>query len=107
MTCEVEVMRTYDELGIISNKIAKYLRKKDFSAHAGHPLIGVSLYPPMVKQAGIVWLGFSGIMISLEYGPRFRLAAVFTSIENLLFSEENGHNWIKDYCDSCRRCIKE
>ena len=83
LKCQVEVMRTYDKLGIISNKIANYLRKKGFSAHAGHPLMGAALYPPMAQQAGLAWLGYSGIMISPEFGPRFRLTAVYTSIENL------------------------
>ncbi len=107
LNCQHEVMRTYDELGIISNKISRFLRKKGFSAHAGHPLMGAALYPPMAQRAGLAWIGYSGIMISPEYGPRFRLTAVYTSIENLPFSEDNEHAWVREYCDQCRRCIKE
>lgn len=107
LKCQVEVMRTYDKLGIISNKISKYLRKKGFSAHADHPLMGAALYPPMAQLAGLAWLGYSGIMISPEFGPRFRLTAVYTSIENLPFSKKNEHSWVEKYCDSCRKCIKE
>ncbi|NPD89936.1 MAG: epoxyqueuosine reductase [Asgard group archaeon] len=105
--CLHEVLRTYDDLGIVSNKIAKFLRRKGFSAHAGHPLMGAALYPPMAQSAGIAWLGYSGIMISPEFGPRFRLAAVFTSIENFPEAEVNEQSWISDYCNKCRKCIKE
>ena len=107
LKCQIEVMRTYDDLGIVSNKITKYLRKKGFSAHAGHPLMGAALYPPMAQMAGIAFLGYSGIVISPEYGPRFRLTAIYTSIENLPDKTENEHAWIRDYCKQCKRCINE
>ena len=105
--CQHEVMGTYDKLGIISNKLTKFLRKKGFAAHAGHPLMGAALYPPMAQLAGVAFLGYSGIMISPEYGPRFRLTAVYTSIENLPVKEDDEHAWVREYCKSCRRCIKE
>ena len=105
--CQHEVMRTYDYLGIVSNKIARYLRKKGFAAHAGHPLMGAALYPPMSQLAGIAFLGYSGIVISPEYGPRFRLTAVYTSIENLPAKETNEHAWVREFCKSCRICIQK
>ena len=100
-------MGTYDKLGIVSNKIAAFLRKKGFAAHAGHPLMGAALYPPMAQMAGVAFLGYSGIVISSEYGPRFRLTAVYTSIENLPMKSENEHAWVREYCKQCRKCIKE
>ena len=38
-----------------------------------------------------------------------RLAAVFTSIENLPCAGEKAdeHRWIEDYCHKCRRCAVE
>ncbi|OLS28792.1 MAG: 3-chloro-4-hydroxyphenylacetate reductive dehalogenase precursor [Candidatus Heimdallarchaeota archaeon AB_125] len=105
--CLHEVLRTYDDLGIVSNKLAKYLRKRGFSAHAGHPLMGAALYPPMAQSAGLAFIGYSGIVISPEYGPRFRLTAVYTNIENLPESKENEHAWVREYCDKCKKCIKE
>ena len=36
-----------------------------------------------------------------------RLAAVFTSIENLPFFEgENEHCWIEGFCSSCGQCVR-
>ena len=43
----VMVHETYNQLGQVSNKIADWLRERGFAAHAGHPLGGMALYPPM------------------------------------------------------------
>ena len=107
IACMKTVMETYRDLGRITNKLADYLRKRGFGAHAGHPLNGLALYPPLAQMAGLGWIGFNGIIITPEHGPRVRLAAVFTSIQNLPFSTEITHKWVVDYCSSCRVCIKK
>jgi epoxyqueuosine reductase len=105
----IAVHETYHHLGVASNKIAGYLRKRGYSAHAGHPLMGLALYPPLAQQAGLGWRGLHGLLITPRFGPRVRLAAVFTSIENLPFGQEkrNEHQWIEEYCNLCRRCATE
>jgi epoxyqueuosine reductase len=105
----IAVHETYHHLGVASNKIAGWLRKRGYSAHAGHPLMGLALYPPLAQQAGLGWRGLHGLLITPRFGPRVRLAAVFTSIENLPFGREkrNEHQWIEAYCDLCRRCAIE
>jgi epoxyqueuosine reductase len=107
LACMKTVMETYRDQGRIANKVASLLRKHGFGAHAGHPLMGLALYPPMAQNAGLGWIGLNGIIITPEHGPRVRLAAVFTSIENLPFANGNEHGWIEGYCNSCRVCIKE
>ena len=69
--------------------------------------MGLALYPPMAQEAGLGWIGLNGIIITPEHGPRVRLAAVFTSIENLPLNEDNNHDWIETYCKTCRICIKQ
>jgi epoxyqueuosine reductase len=103
----VAVHETYHHLGVASNKIAGWLRKRGYSAQAGHPLMGLALYPPLAQQAGLGWRGLHGLLITPRFGPRVRLAAVFTSIENLPLGHENEHQWIEEYCDRCRLCVKE
>ena len=99
------VLSTYNRLGQASNTLARYLRERGYSAHAGHPLMGLTLYPPLARLAGMGWQGLHGLIITPEHGPRVRLAAVFTSIENLPFSEANPHSWVAEFCAVCRRCI--
>ncbi|MGY5858634.1 MAG: reductive dehalogenase domain-containing protein [Candidatus Thorarchaeota archaeon] len=103
----VMVMRTYNTLGIAANKITEFLRKHGFSAQAGHPLGGMSLYTPQAIRAGLGWIGRHGLLITPEFGPRVRIAAVYTSIDNLPLAEANDHSWISDYCSTCGLCIRK
>jgi Pyruvate/2-oxoacid:ferredoxin oxidoreductase delta subunit len=107
LACMKTVMETYRDLGKIANKLAARLRKLGYGAHAGHPLNGMALYPPLAQMAGLGWMGLNGIIITPEFGPRVRLAAVFTSIENLPFSNQNEHVWVADYCETCKICLKK
>ncbi|MFX0088023.1 MAG: 4Fe-4S double cluster binding domain-containing protein, partial [Candidatus Hodarchaeota archaeon] len=102
-----EVLRTYNSLGIITNKVTDFLRSKGFSAQASHPLGGVALYPPLAILAGMGTVGMNGLLIGPEFGPRHRLSAIFTSIENLPFVDKNDHEWVEEYCKSCQICVKE
>jgi len=101
------VFGTYDDLGKAANRIAEYLREHGFAAHADHPLGGMVLFPPLAQKAGIGWVGKHGLLITPEFGPRVRLAAVYTSIENLPFVDSNDHGWIDEYCKICGLCIKQ
>ncbi len=103
----VMVHETYNQLGQVANQIADWLRDHGYAAHAGHPLGGFALYPPMAQAAGLGWRGISGLLITPQFGPRVRLAAVFTEIENLPVYEGNGHAWVLDFCQSCRRCVRD
>lgn len=101
------VMGTYNRLGRVANRLAGFLRRHGFGAHAGHPLMGLVLYPPLAWLAGMGWQGYHGLLITPEHGPRVRLAALFTSIENLPRIEASAHTWVADFCACCRRCIRE
>ena len=101
------VFDTYDRLGIAANRIAAYLREQGYAAQADHPLGGTALYPPLAQKAGIGYVGKHGLLITPKFGPRVRLAAVYTSIQNLPDSKENNHSWIEEYCKICGRCINE
>lgn len=103
----VMVHETYNALGQISNNIADWLRERGYAAHAGHPLGGMALYPPMAQAAGLGWRGINGLLITPKFGPRVRLAAVFTEIENLPLIEGDEHAWVLDFCEACKRCIRD
>ena len=103
----VMVHETYNALGQVSNRVADWLREHGYAAHAGHPLNGMALYPPMAQAAGLGWRGINGLVITPRFGPRVRLAAVFTEIENLPVYEGDEYAWVLDYCDLCRRCIRD
>jgi len=101
------VFGTYDDLGKAVNKITKFLRDHGYAAQADHPLGGLVLFPPLAQKAGIGWVGKHGLLITPEFGPRVRLAAVYTIIGNLPFAESNIHGWIEDYCEICGICVQQ
>ncbi len=101
----VEVFRTYHALGVTVNRIADFLRERGYNAHPGPAIGGEVSYVPLAVDAGLGWVGKNGLLITRANGPRVRLAAVYTDIENLPFAEETPFAWIRDYCDSCNACV--
>lgn len=101
------VFETYDTLGIITNKLTNYLRKNNFYAQASHPLGGLVLYPPLAQKAGLGWLGKHGLLITPEFGSRQRISAIFTSINNLPYNNDNKHKWIEQFCNTCNKCLRK
>ena len=103
---QIMILRTYNDLGIAANKLTDYLRQHGFAAQAGHPLGGLTVYPPLGQLAGMGWHGSHGLFIIPEFGPRHRLAAIYTNITNLPKTSQNSHGWVEDFCAGCKRCIK-
>lgn len=103
-----EIFRTYYQLGICVNKIADFLRSRGFNAMAAPAIGGDVNYVPLAEKAGLGAMGRHGLLITEKsYGASLRIAAVYTDIENLPFATENPHKWIKQFCSSCGKCIRE
>ena len=100
------VMETYDKLGTITNKLSSKLQQMGFKSQASHPLGGLVLYPPLAVRAGLGYYGTHGLLITPEFGPRQRISAIFTNIENLPINKENNHLWVSDFCAKCKICVK-
>lgn len=101
-----EIFRTYYELGRSVNLISEFLRAKGYNAQ---PIaaIGSNLnLTVMAKDAGLGGFGKHGLLITKEFGPSVRLAAVLTDIENLPFHSEHNHEWIQSFCDTCNACVR-
>jgi ferredoxin len=100
-----EIYRTYDELGIAVNKVADWLRARGYNCHASPAVGGDVNMVPVAQDAGIGCIGKNGILVTPEYGPCVRLAAIFIDVDNLPISTQNEHLWIRDFCETCNRCI--
>ena len=103
----IEIFRTYYEVSVIVNKVADYLRARGYNAHAGPAIGGDVNYIPVAIDAGLGMSGKNGLLVTKTNGPRVRLAAIYTDIENLPFSQENPHTWIRDFCQSCNVCVEK
>lgn len=102
-----EIFRTYYELGRAVNLISDYLRNKGFNAQAGPALGGDVNYTLLAEKAGLGVIGHHGMLITKEFGPSLRIAAIYTDIGNLPIDDTNEHLWIRDFCKTCKRCVKE
>ena len=103
---EREIFRTYYTLNVAVNKIKKYLNEHNFHAEAGPALGGEVNYPVLAQRAGLGAIGKHGLLITPNYGPTVRLAAVYTDIENLPIANSNDHLWVKDFCNDCNACVR-
>ncbi len=96
----------YVKLGILTTKLSDYLRKNGFATEIAHPMGGLVNFSALGQEAGLGYMGESGLLITPELGPRQKISAIFTSISNLPLNEENEHSWIPEYCDKCGKCVK-
>lgn len=101
-----EIFRTYETLGIAVNKIAEFLRERGIDCHPSPAIGGDINTVPTAQDANLGFVGKNGLLITPEFGPCVRLAAVFVDVENLPFAEENDHAWIREFCNTCNRCVK-
>jgi len=99
----VEAQRIYGELGIATNKLAEFIRSKDYRAIACHPLGGPILYPAMAVKANLGEIGKQGLLISKEFGPRQRLSMITTNASPLPKTEKIDFK-ISKYCKTCGIC---
>ena len=102
-----EIMSTYKGLCVAANQLSDFLKEKGYRAQAGPALGGDVSYPMLAQKAGLGVLGKHGLLITPEFGPSLRIAAVYTDIENLPASGGNEHLWIKDFCNLCNRCVQK
>lgn len=101
-----EIFRTYYELGHAANKIKEYLNNLGYAAQAGPALGGEVHYPSLAQKAGLGHIGRHGLLITPEFGPSLRIGAVYTNIGNLPTTDSSEHEWVQDFCSSCRLCQK-
>lgn len=102
-----EIWRSYKDLGIAVNKIAELLRERGFNCHPSPAIGGDINSVPVAENSGIGAIGKNGLLITPEFGPSHRLAAVFIDVDNLPLKtiKDNEHLWIKDFCETCNHCV--
>ena len=88
-------------------KLARMIEKKGFKAYPvpasygvyPEKLAGLISHKLVAKEAGLGWVGKSGLFMTLQDGPRVRLATILTDAE--LSTGEP----VKNKCGKCTICI--
>lgn len=87
--------------------LSKFLNENKFKTKIAYPNEKLINLPYLAQKTGLGEIGKNGLLITPELGPRIKIAAILTSIENLPFSKKhNEYNWISNYCNDCQECVK-
>ncbi len=87
-----------DIIAVLS--ITQYIRNLGYRAVAS--LNDTALSIPLAVQAGLGQYGRHGLLITPEFGPRVRIAKVFTDLP--LNADEPIDFGVTETCNTCRRC---
>ena len=87
-----------DIIAVLS--ITQYIRNLGYRAVAS--LNDTALSIPLAIQAGLGQYGRHGLLITPEFGPRVRIAKIFTDLP--LNSDEPIDFGVTETCNVCRRC---
>lgn len=90
----------YSQLAALSVSLAQFVRDLGYQAVAS--LNDTALSIPLAVQAGLGEYGRNGLLITREYGPRVRLAKVFTDMP--LACDSPIHFGVREFCAVCRKC---
>jgi len=109
MAAGKEVWRTYAELSKAVYKISNFMRKKGYNVQPDPPIGGNTNFVLLAQKAGLGYIGKHGLLISDRNGPSQRIAAIYTDIENLPFTDFNieTYSWIPEFCEICNHCVSK
>ncbi len=82
--------------------LTAYIRNLGYQAYGS--LNDTALSVPLGVQAGLGECGRHGMLITPEFGPRIRIAKIFTDLP--LVADQPMSFGVRRFCDACRRCSK-
>ena len=108
--------KTNQDLSILSNRIAQELSLNGVKTACVEPSISTKSldtehsstlrtrlsHKMVATRAGMGWIGKTALLISKEFGPRFRLVTVLTDAK--LYSKTRPIN--KSRCGKCNLCVE-
>lgn len=93
----------YSKMAVTSHKVAEFIRALGYSAIPCGNDTALSI--PIAIDAGLGELGRNGLLLTPKYGPRVRLAKVFTDMP--LIADSPIRFGAKEFCDACMLCAKD
>lgn len=90
----------YSKMGEMAYKLAIFLRQLGYYAIPSGNDTGMSV--PIAIQAGLGEGARNGLLITQKYGPRVRLAKVYTDLE--LAPDKPKRFGVREFCRLCMKC---
>ena len=104
-----KAQKLYDEyfdFGSITDELSNYLMSVGFKTQVLHPAESILDFSKLGQDADLGYIGKNGLLITPKLGPRTKISAILTTIENLPWADKNSHQWIGNYCEVCDLCIE-
>src|SRR5271157_1177753 len=102
--CGMEAFRVYQALGDIVLKMTAYLQERGYKAEAHVPFGGKLLYGPHAVAAGLGVVGWLGLILTPEFGPRQRFGMITTDADIPLDHPARDLDKVNNACDKCSAC---
>jgi reductive dehalogenase len=98
----ISSMSNYAQGATIATQLAAYIANMGFSATANHVRHYDAALVPLAVDAGLGETGRLGYLMTKDFGPRVRLAAVTTDLE--LVADSPVDIGVEDFCKICKKC---
>jgi reductive dehalogenase len=93
----------YAQMAFVSVCLATFIRQLGFHAMPSGNDLASSI--PLAIDAGLGELGRHGMLITEEFGPRVRIAKVFTDLP--LETDKPVDLGVQHFCETCERCAED
>ncbi|MBM4092532.1 MAG: reductive dehalogenase [Planctomycetes bacterium] len=90
----------YSRNAALSRSVAHYVRNLGYDAVACMNDSALSI--PLAIKAGLGEYGRNGLLITKQFGPRVRLAKVFTDLPMAV--DQPIRFGVREFCNACRQC---
>ncbi len=100
----IATSKGYVDAAVIGMVLSYYIRELGYEAR--NHMDGNYLFPlvALCQDAGLGEIGLNGMLITKKYGPRVRLGLVSTNLP--LVEDKPEKQYIRAFCNECRRCQK-
>jgi reductive dehalogenase len=98
----ISSMSNYAQGAFIATQLAAYIANMGYAATANHMRHYDAPLVPLAVDAGLGETGRLGYLMTKDFGPRVRLAAVLTELE--LVADRPVDIGVEDFCKICKKC---
>lgn len=100
---EPSTFLAYAQMAFVAVGLATFIRQLGFHAMPSGNDMAASI--PLAIDAGLGELGRNGMLITEEFGPRVRIAKVFTDLP--LEIDRPVDLGVQHFCEACERCAED
>ena len=99
----LETERAYVALAEVSSKLTMYLKRLGYQAFGNNSEFYLGPMVPIAYDAGLGEIGIGNHLVHKKYGDRFRIGAVFTTLE--LPYDKPLDFGLQEFCKICALCM--